>query len=167
MTSREVATSGGDESRIAMLVQAYLDADYRWQQSGEWHHLRVGENAPAIDEAFPEATRFGLLSAWNPQSVVRADAENRAADEALRARLVGSGIICRPAFSAASDRSWREPSWLAVGMPSAAFDALAWRFGQLGTLRWRRGGAIRLRVYAHPVTLASPQDCIDWIPPSP
>ena len=166
MTSQLITSHDDDDARIVALVQAYLDADYRWEQLSEWRHLRVGEAAPAIDDAFPEATRFGLLSAWNPQSVPRSDADNRSADQALQFQMVQSGIPCRPAFSSAQDRSWREPSWLAVGMPTEVFDALAQRFGQLGTLWWRRGERLRLRIYAQP-PVAVPHHCfVDWAPPS-
>lgn len=165
MTLDAVGTAGGNEGRVATLVRAYLQADYRWEQAGEWHHLRIGEPAPAIEDAFPQAACFGLLSAWNPQSVPRADAENRADDEALHRQLLDSGLAYRPAFSSAHDRSWREPSWLVAGMVPAAFDALAMRFNQLGTLWWPRGDVVRLRIYAPGIASADPDGCVDWVAP--
>ncbi len=155
-----------DNARIVALVQAYLDAGYRWEQLGEWLDLHVGEPAPDIDGAFPEGSCFGLLSAWNPQSVPRQDPQNRSADQAMHLQLIETGVICRPGFSSARDRSWREPSWLVVDMPSDHQDALARRFGQLGTLWWPRGEAVRLRLYARQPVTAADHPFVDWVPPT-
>jgi hypothetical protein len=145
------------------LLRAYLDADYRWEFDGNWQHLHIGELEPTVEAAFPLATRFGVLSAWNPHSVERTTAENQAADNALQFWLTSGGLTCRPAFASARDRTWREPSWLVAGLPVEAFDDLARRFGQLGALWWQRGERIRLRMYA-----PRPEDCgdhasVDWV----
>lgn len=150
-------------SRIAELLQAYLHADYRWELDGTWYRLRVGTSAPEIDAAFPEATCFALLSAWDPHSVVRGQAANRAADAALHDQLSLAPYPYRAAFSSAPDRSWREPSWLVIGMPTEALDALGRRFGQLGTLFWRRGEPVRLRMDAAAPPEESGRDCVDWL----
>jgi len=148
---------------IETLLGAYLDADYRWELDGDWHRMRIGSTAPQVDLAFPEATRFGLVSAWNPFSVERPEHENRAADDALHFQLADSHLAYRPAFSSGWDRSWREPSWLVVGMPVQTFDTLARRFGQMGTLWWRRGEPVRLRMYA-PRPLDHPgHPHVDWV----
>lgn len=148
---------------IETLLGAYLAADYRWETGGQWHRMQVGAPAPQVDLAFPEATRFGLVSAWNPFSVERPEAENRAADDALHFQLASSHLVYCPAFSSGWDRSWREPSWLVIGMPEQTFDALARRFGQLGTLWWRRGEPVRLRMSApHPPGFPG-HPHVDWV----
>lgn len=150
-------------AHIAALVQAYLDADYRWEMAGQWHPLPIGHVARELEATFPQARSFGLLSAWNPYSVERPEAENRAEDERLSAALAASGRIHRAAFSSARNRTWREPSWIVLDMPVAEFDALALRFRQLATVHGARGEPVRLRVY-HPA-LALPRDAgmVDWI----
>lgn len=147
----------------ATLLRAYLDADYRWECDGRWRHMRIGTVDPAVEAAFPDATRFGLLSAWNPQSVERATTENRAADGALHFWLAHGDLSYRPAFSSARDRSWREPSWLVAGLPVQAFDDLARRFGQLGSLWWQRGEQVRLRMYAARPADCGDDSCVDWV----
>ena len=136
-----------DDARIVALMQAYLDADYRWERDGHWHALQIGTLAPELETAFPEGAAFGLLSAWNPYSVERPEHTNRLADESLNAALLASGAPFRPGFSSARNRTWREPSWLVVGMPMPDFDALARRFGQLATLYWDRNEPVYLRMY--------------------
>ena len=158
--------TGADDSttaRIAELLTAYCDADYRWELDGEWHPLVVGRPTHRLEQAFPQARRFGLLSAWNPQSVTLPEAINRSADEMLHAALLESGLAFRPGFSSARNRSWREPSWVVMDMALPVFDSLTRRFGQLGTLYCRRGEPLRLRMYhARPPAVAVP--FVDWLP---
>jgi hypothetical protein len=152
-----------NDVRIATLVDAYLSADYRWELDRQWRSLQVGQLAPGIEAAFPEAASFGLLSAWDPHSTPRPEATNRAADEALHTALLASGLAFRPGFSSAPNRSWREPSWVVMDMPEDEFDRLARRFAQLAGLRWTRGEPVRLRMYARRPVLSAPHDCVDWI----
>ena len=157
------ASTDSTAARIAELLTAYCDADYRWELDGEWHPLVVGRPTHRLEQAFPQARRFGLLSAWNPQSVTLPEAINRSADEMLHAALLESGLAFRPGFASARNRNWREPSWVVMDMPLPAFDALTRRFGQLGTLSWRRGEPIRLRMHATRPTAIAPHDQIDWL----
>lgn len=150
-------------SRVADLVEAYLASDYQWELDGRWMPVRLGEVATDIEAAYPQAASSGLLGAWNPHSVERSQAENRHADEMLAATLADSGTPHRPGFGAARNRSWREPGWLVMDMPVADFDALARRFGQLGTLYAARGEPMRLRIYhAAPAALAG-LPLVDWV----
>lgn len=155
--------SHDDAERIAYLARAYLDADYRWELDGDWHDVRIGLPAPGLEMAHPDATSFGFISAWNPWSVERAEADNRAADHALHDALLASGKPFRAAFASAPNRSWREPSWIVMGMDTREFDALARQFGQLGTLWWQPGTAVRLRLHApRPPGFESERE-IDWM----
>lgn len=145
---------------IASLLRAYHAADYRWESSGRWHPISIGAAAPELEDAFPHASGFGLLSAWNPYSVERPESVNRAEDARLLAQLEETGLAFRAAFSAARNRTWREPSWIVMDMPLDTFDALARSHGQLGTVHARRGEPARLRMYH-----AAPPGCpaLDWV----
>jgi hypothetical protein len=148
---------------VAQLMRAYCDAEYRWEAAGRWHPLHAGRPAPGPESTFPEATRFGLVTAWNPGSRERDEATNRIEDEALHAMLEASGLVFRPAFASARNRSWREPSWLVMDMALPTFDAIARRFGQLGTLYWQRGAPVGLRMHAdRPAGIDAP-DWVDWL----
>lgn len=152
-----------EDAHITALAHAYLAADYRWELDGQWRELAIGEPAPEADARFAEAGEFGLLTAWNPHSVIRPERANRVADDALQAELAASGADFRPGFAAAHNRSWREPGWLVAGLPMAALDALAQRYGQLGILYWPRGAAVRLRLFhAQPVGWPG-SPWVDWI----
>jgi len=151
-----------NDLRIATLLDAYYAAEYRWELDGEWRQLRIGQTAAELEAFFPKSKRFGLLSAWDPQSIPRADSVNRRADEALHTALIASGLPFRPGFCSAPNRSWREPSWVVMDMTDVDFDGLALRYGQLGTLAWQRGQPVRLRMYAAQPLTAKPRDFVDW-----
>ena len=151
------------EAKIAELVRAYLAAEYRWELDGEWLNLRIGDNAPALRQRYPDARHFGLLSAWDPHSIPRPEPVNRSADDALHAALLASGCGFRPAFSSASNRSWREPSWLVVDMPVAELDALSRAHGQLATLYWPAHGPVRMRVDAIRPRAYEGHTAVDWL----
>lgn len=144
-------------------MHAYLDAEYRWSREGEWPALAIGHPAPELEAAFPQASSFGLLSAWNPHSVERPEETNRAADAALHQALRNSGARFLPGISSARNHSWREPSWVVVDLPLEQLDALSRRFGQLGTLHCLRGEAFRLRMYADRPARADERLPVDWM----
>ena len=160
MQSSLLCASG---ARIAELVRAYLDADYRWELEGEWLNLRIGADAPDLRQQFPDARYFGLLSAWDPYSIPRPELVNRSADDALHAALLASGRRYRPAFSSAPNRSWREPSWLVVDMPVVEFDALSRRNGQLATLYWSAQVPVRMRVDTMRPSAYEGHNPVDWL----
>ena len=151
------------DARVVELLHAYLAAEYRWQHDGGWHDIIIGLPTPGLELAFPQATTFGALSAWNPLSVERNRDENRIADEALHEALAAGGRAFLPAFASARNRSWREPSWLVFGMGSKEFDALSHRFGQLGTLWWRPGEPVRLRMAANKPEDVADEPYVDWL----
>ncbi len=155
--------AAADAVYIDWLARAYLDADYRWEHAGHWHDLRIGLQAPGLELIHPGAVCFGFLSAWNPGSVERPEQENRDADARLRALLVEGGYRFGPAFASAPNRSWREPSWIVMDLPDAELDALARRFGQLGSLWWRAGAPVRLRMQAQAPSSLETHPDIDWL----
>ncbi len=148
---------------IADLVRAYLAAEYRWQHNSDWHDLHIGLQAPALELLFPDAGTFGLLSAWNPHSIECAELDNREADRALHQDLVATGAPFLAAFASAPNRSWREPSWVVMGLPVERFDALSRKYGQLGTLWWTTGQPGRLRIDAARPDGFDDDEHVDWL----
>lgn len=152
---------GTSESLIA-LRDAYLAADYRWQHGGHWLSLRIGEPVVEIDTAFPEAPQFGVITACNPRSLPQREQVNRDADQLMREALQSTCHAYVPAWAAARNDTWNESSWLVIGMALPDFDALAHRFGQLGSLGWQRGGRVRLRMHAAMPAMGE-HGFVDWL----
>ncbi|MBO9717102.1 MAG: DUF3293 domain-containing protein [Pseudoxanthomonas sp.] len=162
------------------LLAAYLGAHYRaWLDDGAWVVLEIGQPAPAeLERALP-ASRFTLVTAWNPQSVLRTQEANDAADAALRAELDRLGVPRLRALAGSGEGSgqvsrghvrpepggvedWSEPGWLVGGLDDAAADALARRYHQAGILHWRQGEAVRLRIH-RPRPAGTAHRWVDWI----
>ena len=152
-----------DDATLASLYRAYLDARYRWGVGGKWQPVVIGKPLPGLETHFPLARWFGMLSAWNPLSVERPEPVNRAEDDRLHAAIRARGWQGVPGFASAPDRTWREPNWMVVDITAAELDALAREFGQLGTLHWARGGAVRLRMDAARPAPVAPHPHVDWI----
>lgn len=152
-----------DDTRLLELLHAYLDARYRWQRRDDWHDIVIGLPTPGLDLRYPDVASFGAISAWNPMSEPRTAVENRRADKALEAELTAMGLAHMPGFASAIDRSWREPSWIVLGMPVEAFDVLARRYGQLGTLWWSRETPVRLRMDARRPAGLEGDAHVDWL----
>ncbi len=157
------ASDGFSESHITALPAVFMAADYKWELDGLWSSIRIGEPAPELDAAFPDARRFGMTAAANPGQVMRADADNRSSDEALQQTLTRLGLTHRPAFVAAHSRIWKAYNWLVIDPDEAIFDALTRDFGQIGSLLWLRGQPVRLRMRARRPESVAEHAHVDWV----
>jgi hypothetical protein len=161
--SDQDVTETHPDSLLAPLPSIYIAADYKWEWHGQWLPIRIGEPAPALDVAYPDALRFGMLTASNPGCVKQDDADNRAADLALQQTLESHGLRHRPACAVAQNRAWKLYNWLVIDPDETTFAAIGRQFGQIGALLWTRGEAVRLRIHAkRPQTLPE-HPHIDWI----
>ena len=82
-----------------------MAAEYKWEIDGRWWPIRIGEHANELDAAFPDAARFGMITASNPGFLPRSEAENRIADRELQCALDQLGLRYRPGFAMARNRS--------------------------------------------------------------
>ena len=128
------------------LLATYLNAEYL-PAGAPGAPLRIGRRAAALEARYPAAAHFALLTAWNPGSYPNDHAANLAAQHALDKALTVAGLQFIPALNRAPGGGHEEPSRLVLDAGDAQVDALAIRFGQAGALAWRRGRAVRLRIY--------------------
>ena len=143
------------------LAAAYRAAIYRARLPAGECVVAVGENATAL-EATIEEDSFAFITAWNPASQPRGKDQNEAADAKLVAELDALAIPRWPMHASAPDGRWGEPGWLLAGIDPAALDHLARTFGQAGTLFWRRGTPVRLRMVL-PKPPGARCDSTDWL----
>lgn len=150
-------------SATAALLDAYLAARYRFEHGGAWWPLAIGQPEPAaLARAWPSRTRT-LLTAWNPQSVVRSAAANAGADAALRSQLHALGMPILPAVASDLEGRWNERGWLAAGLEATVADALASQYGQAGILHWRHDEPVRLRMYHSCPPGRGGRRWVDWV----
>src|SRR5690606_29273008 len=82
----------------AALLAAYLRARYRVALApGRWLELHVGRPPPEPLARWQPRAPLTLVTAWNPRSQPRTEAENARADAALRADLAAAGWPVLPA----------------------------------------------------------------------
>jgi hypothetical protein len=131
-----------DAALRARLETAYRATTYA---AGLSLRLRVGQPHPFLDDmmAFRGLEAYAYLTAWNPGSKELPEAENRARQDDLRARLKGRHPVIEGVASA-DDGSWREDGLLVLGIPRDDALSLARDFGQVAILAGRRGGAPEL-----------------------
>lgn len=149
----------------AALLAAYLRARYRVALApGRWLELHVGRPPPEPLARWQPRAPLTLVTAWNPRSQPRTEAENARADAALRADLAAAGWPVLPAENSDREGRWREPGWLVAGPSAAQADALARRYGQAGVLHAAPGQPVRLRMYL-PRPAGPAVDAVDWCSP--
>lgn len=91
------------------------------------------------------ATRWALLTAWNPASTPLPARENDARQNALLERLLSSGYRCLRGDGRGDDPSWpAEESVMALDIPERAAVRIGREFGQLAIVAGRTGAPSRL-----------------------
>ena len=128
------------------IVAAYRTAHYAVLASPELV-LRIGEPSPRLDALLEAegATAAAYITAANPRSEPRTDAENRSAGATLDELLASAGYP-RYAGEARDPDNKRaaEPSVLVVGIYRANAEALGRIFGQNAIVFVEKGGAPEL-----------------------
>lgn len=76
-----------------------------------------------------------VVTAWNPGAARPSEAVNRAANERLRAHLVGLGLEPVPALGADPDSPHAEESWAVVGLSDDAARRVGADFDQVAVFR--------------------------------
>lgn len=141
------------------LLRDWLAAEYLIPTDGV--RLRIGEAAPTLEAAHPRAGRFAVLTAWNPGARAAAPAANLAAEAALDKRLIDAGLAFTPALNRAPGGGFEEPARLVLDLSLRDLDTLAFEFGQAGTLAWRRGDPVGLRLYGPAWRAVAETVCMD------
>lgn len=130
------------DSEPVRLMREYLAADYRASVDGREAVLRIGAAPPS----WLAHEDLVFITAWNPRSIPRAEADNRAALAALRDALGGHARV-HDAVGSDPDGAWHEPSLLAIGLALDLADREARRHDQNAIVVARAGAPARLRVY--------------------
>jgi len=113
------------------LIEAYRDSDYVVFTKPEMV-LRVGEPSERLDRLLEDhgAESAVFVTAANPRSEKKSAAENAEAMGALDGILAAAGYPRYPGEGRNEERTWREPSVLAVGIYRENAQALGRLFGQ-------------------------------------
>lgn len=145
----------------AALADAFANTAYIAECDNGQIEIAVGHLASPL-EAEMQGKCFAFITAWNPGGERRSDEQNNEADRIL-VELIDSYRVDRiPMYAVSPDGEWFEAGWLVRDVSRVTLDQWAKRFGQLGTLWWQRGHAVKLRVYGR-APLNNDNVFIDWI----
>lgn len=153
----------GSGTGVAALADIYAEAHFFVAiGSREWL-FHVGES-PADIERQLAADSYLFITAWNPRSQPLSPEQNRHANERLLRRLAELGCTSPHPTLACGDRGEAtELGWLATNLSPETADALAREFDQLGTLYWRHGEPVRMRMQAAMPAGYAGHTHIDWV----
>lgn len=151
-----------DTQEAAQLAAFYLAAHYFVSVGHREWLFGVGQCAADLERELG-GSQYLFITAWNPASASATVNANLAADERLQARLKASGCEYHSALGSNAQGGAVEYGWVVVDVPEETGDAWAREFGQAGTLRWRRGEAVRLRMLRPPPLEADDAAHTDWV----
>ncbi len=114
----------------------------------EWAGIRIDQPLPPALQAITGFLPWGFITAWNPHSLPRGDADNLAAQKRLLASLRESSSVAQilPALGVGRVDDWSEPSLFVVGIDTAGLDLLGHRFEQDAYVHGQGSGPARLRL---------------------
>ncbi len=145
----DVSAFGG--SQIPRLtIEAYLATEYRiW---GHWPLvLKIGQASTTLADLYRTHDAIGaaVITAWNPYSQPRPDAENEVSHARLLSELDRLGFPHQPGHGADPTGQWPpEPSRLVVGVDLTTAALLGRQFKQNGIV-WADADATPILVLLH------------------
>lgn len=107
------------------LLEEYRRTDWSVETPAGTLHVRLDGEVP--DESLRPS---GIITAYNPASMPRADEENRAADLELMRHVRSLGVAFRRTEAHGSDPAWTEPGFLLLGDVRPLLVELGLVFGQ-------------------------------------
>lgn len=134
----------GDDSALdPAMIQAYRETHYRVDGSREYT-LRIGHYSEALQHAhhLHEVTCSAYITAYNPYSVTKTEAENVRLQQALEQELLDRKWVFQRGFGQHPANGWpAEPSVLIFGLNLDAAKELGRRFEQ-NALVWNGADAV-------------------------
>lgn len=115
------------------LLAAYRAALYQVDAAPTPFVLRVGERSLRLAElhAAHRVTCSAFVTAWNPFSLLQADAQNRRAQARLERELADQGYVMYGGTGKDADGGWPgEESVLVIGLPREAAIKVGRAYGQ-------------------------------------
>jgi hypothetical protein len=148
------------------LVRAYREAGYSINHNPSVIVLRIDEVSSALVQLMQEhqVSTAAVLTAYNPYSESKSEAENALAQQQLLQDLAKQGIATLSALGSDPNGAWEpEPNVLALGISLQQAEVLADQYGQ-NAFVWvnNADGFVSLRL-RYGIGVASPDEVTAWI----
>ena len=150
-----------DPELAVRLAMEYAAAHYFVSIGHREWLFGVGQRAGDIEREL-DAEHYLFITAWNPAPHFLDAEANQAADQRLRDHLEEAGYRHHSAIGSDGRGGAVEHGWMVLDVPLASGDAMAREFAQAGTLYWRRGDPVRLRMMYPRPAAASDDPHVDW-----
>jgi len=131
----------------AALIGIFATTRYRVLTGALPLDLYVGQRNPRLNECWPSARSFALITACNPGARPLDAAVNAARQQQLLTRIEAAGLTRLPTLASDDDGRFAEPGWLLCDPEPQWRDNVARSFGQIAILAWRADQPVRLRCY--------------------
>jgi len=148
------------------LVKAYRNAHYFVHHGEEVYLLKVGEvnHALSILLLSYRASSAAFLTAYNPYSQMRSEAENQAAHQKLLAELAQAGIETIDGLGTDPRDDWSaEPSVLVLGLSRSRAEQLADQYSQNAFLWIANPSALVNLKLRYPLADPSLEELEEWL----
>ena len=132
----------------ASLIRAYEATDYRVLEPAPFT-MKIGRPSPELEDLYRRtgARTATVITAWNPRSEKKTDAENEAAQAKLVADLEQAGLAHLPALGADPKEEWKgEVSLLVLGATKETVEALGRKYGQ-NCIVWAAADAVPALIF--------------------
>ena len=127
----------------ASLIQAYEATEYRVLEPIAFT-MKIGRHSAELETLYRRtgASTATVITAWNPRSEKKTDAENAAAQASLIADLAAAGLAHLPALGADPKGEWKgEVSLLVLDATKETVEALGRKYGQ-NCIVWAAADAV-------------------------
>jgi Protein of unknown function (DUF3293) len=134
--------SGAEDAKATALLAAYRATEYRARDAAGEAGVRIGAHSAAFDALLARngARRAAFVTAWNPGSEPRPEAENRAAGERLAEAARAMDLRTLPQSGVPDGEDWApEEGLLLLDATREQAVAIAERFGQNAIVWVERG----------------------------
>ncbi|HEY2889324.1 MAG TPA: DUF3293 domain-containing protein [Dongiaceae bacterium] len=132
----------------ASLISAYKATDYRVLEPVAFT-MKIGRRSHELEDLYRRtgARTATVITAWNPRSEKKTDAENAAAQASLIADLEAAGLAHLPALGADPKGEWKgEVSLLVLDATKEAVEALGRNYGQ-NCIVWVEADAVPVLLF--------------------
>jgi hypothetical protein len=113
-------------------TEAFKNTDYIVNINDKLITINIGKTQTEIDNLIkPVIKQWAFITAYNPLPKILSDNENKTRNKQLRQDAENLGFQVYTGYGIAKDKSWKEDSFLIVGINKKEAKQLGVKYGQL------------------------------------
>jgi len=112
-------------------TEAFKNTDYIVNINDKVITINIGKIQTELDNLIKPVEQWAFITAYNPLPKILSDNENKSRNNQLKQDAENLGFQVYTGYGIAKDKSWREDSFLIVGIDKKAAIQLGAKYGQL------------------------------------